>query len=338
VVPFDELKGFGEIQKTSDKMRESLEKLNELFKKVIDIDKDRESTSESNRVPTMFSIMMDDRGNYAENYSSRRLLGSWPGLLPEFLRDESTDLLRAAYLEARPALRNTIDSIEFVPVMRGFLSLQYSQEDTPQSRLSDDLDFVGQILNKLILPDEVDAATSDKLKRWAKEFGIDDFETVLQPERKIEARGRIGHTKAKLPVALYGFGSNQFLSLVGKCSFALTNAPIIIEEPEIHLHPHLQARTMDFLIEMMKDGHQLFVTTHSEHLIGRLQRRIAEKKIKAKDVAILWVKYDTEKKGTKVEEVKMDTKGIFHEGLMTYLSFLEEELEHTQKARQTRKG
>ncbi len=125
--------------------------------------------------------------------------------------------------------------------------------------------------------------------------------------------------------------------IIGKCIFAPKNSPILIEEPEIHLHPEMQALATDFLIEQMKEGHQLFITTHSEHMIGRIQRRTAEKTISNEDVGIFWVKHDSEK-GTIVEEVKMDSAGILHEELKTYMGFLEEDISATRAARQRDHG
>ncbi|MEC4723542.1 DUF3696 domain-containing protein [Noviherbaspirillum sp. CPCC 100848] len=51
---------------------------------------------------------------------------------------------------------------------------------------------------------------------------------------------------------------------------------VFIEQPELHLHPALQAGLADALIEITNTGRQLIVETHSEHLILRLLRRIRE--------------------------------------------------------------
>jgi predicted ATPase len=42
------------------------------------------------------------------------------------------------------------------------------------------------------------------------------------------------------------------------------------------LHPAAQQRLADFLIAMMRSGRQLIIETHSDHLVARLRRRIAE--------------------------------------------------------------
>ena len=66
---------------------------------------------------------------------------------------------------------------------------------------------------------------------------------------------------------------------------------ICVEQPEIHLHPRLQAQLGDFLIDTtkMRDGNQWIVETHSELLIERIQRRIREGVLSSDDVSVLYV-------------------------------------------------
>ncbi|MBA7592254.1 hypothetical protein ES708_34432 [subsurface metagenome] len=164
-------------------------------------------------------------------------------------------------------------------------------------------------------------------------FGVKGFEAVIQPDYKVEGRGWVFKKTEKIPLTLYGFGSNQIIHVIAKCIFAKENAPILIEEPEVHLHPEKQALAADFLIESMKDNHQLFVTTHSEHIIGRLQRRIAEGEIESRDVCIIGVKHESESVGTLIEKADIDDEGIIRKGLGTYLEFFKEEMKATEQAR-----
>jgi predicted ATPase len=51
----------------------------------------------------------------------------------------------------------------------------------------------------------------------------------------------------------------------------------LIEQPEIHLHPSAQAHLADLFLEVAERRRlQLIIESHSEHLLARLQRRIAE--------------------------------------------------------------
>lgn len=51
---------------------------------------------------------------------------------------------------------------------------------------------------------------------------------------------------------------------------------ILLEQPELHLHPRAQADLGDLLIDALNEGHRFIIETHSEHLLLRLRRRIAE--------------------------------------------------------------
>ena len=61
----------------------------------------------------------------------------------------------------------------------------------------------------------------------------------------------------------------------------------MIEEPEIHLHPRAQADLASVLAEEAKaEDKQLIMTTHSEHILGRLLTLVAEKKLSPHELAI----------------------------------------------------
>ena len=327
-VPFEELVGLKNLDTISVQAKMAIAKVTTLFANVSD------STFPAFRERmAIVSLLETKDGTIYDSVKSRRVLGEWPQPMPEGFSKNSKSTLVEAYLSTRANLRRYFDSLVFIPVIRGFQSLTYAQSDEPPQVVTDETGFESQIMNKMIFPDEVDSDTTKRIRQWAERFDIYNFEAVLQPGRRIEPRGWIHSRKEKLPIALYGFGSNQFLVVICRCLLAQENSPILIEEPEIHLHPKHQAQAADFLIEIMNEGHQLFVTTHSEHIIGRLQRRIAEGKINPDDLALLWVRKDSDEIGSIVEEVEINEKGILHEGLTTYLNFIKEEMVKTEQAR-----
>ena len=73
-----------------------------------------------------------------------------------------------------------------------------------------------------------------------------------------------------------GFGISQVLPIIVEGLRLLSNETLIIEQPEIHLHPKIQSSLSDFFIAMTKQGKKVIIETHSDHLITRLRRRIAE--------------------------------------------------------------
>lgn len=76
-----------------------------------------------------------------------------------------------------------------------------------------------------------------------------------------------------------GFGVSQILPILVLCYYAPKGATLIFEQPEIHLHPSVQAGLADVFIDAIRTRNiQIIIESHSEHLLSRLQRRIAEEK------------------------------------------------------------
>ncbi len=90
-------------------------------------------------------------------------------------------------------------------------------------------------------------------------------------------------------IADTGFGLSQVLPLVVQSYYSDSNSLIIAEQPEVHLNPRLQALLADVFCEAASRGVGIMAETHSEHLLLRLRRLIAEGKIEGKNVAIYYV-------------------------------------------------
>lgn len=109
-----------------------------------------------------------------------------------------------------------------------------------------------------------------------------------------------------------GFGVSQVLPIVTELS-ARTNSIILIEQPEIHLHPAMQAELADLLIESTYsngNANQVIAETHSETLILRVQKRIREMSLFPEDVLVLYVDQDDEGRSV-IEELRIDDDGDF---------------------------
>jgi predicted ATPase len=73
-----------------------------------------------------------------------------------------------------------------------------------------------------------------------------------------------------------GVGVSQLLPIIVMALLAPIPSLLIFEQPELHLHPKVQARLADFFLSLGLVGRQCILETHSEYLVDRLRRRIAE--------------------------------------------------------------
>lgn len=104
-----------------------------------------------------------------------------------------------------------------------------------------------------------------------------------------------------------GFGCSQVLPvLLGGLSLFRSDAKgsenrlLLVQEPEIHLHPNAQAELGSFFVDLAKRGGQLFIETHSDNLILRIASHVASGNIAASDVAIFWVGDDADHSVTNI--------------------------------------
>lgn len=119
-----------------------------------------------------------------------------------------------------------------------------------------------------------------------------------------------------------GIGISQILPVLVS-AYANEKKIICVEQPELHIHPALQAELGDVFIEsaLGKNKNTFILETHSEHLILRILRRIREssentlpkkfKKIKPNDIAVIYAK--PTKEGTVLHELKVNEEGEFIE-------------------------
>lgn len=126
---------------------------------------------------------------------------------------------------------------------------------------------------------------------WLKEMGlIEEFlvEPIAKHRREYEVRIKKNSQSPYVSLTDVGFGVSQVLPILALCYYVPEESIILLEQPEIHLHPSAQSVLADFLIDVIKERKlQIILESHSEHLLRRLQRRIAEEKL-SPDAAALY--------------------------------------------------
>ncbi|WP_419589462.1 AAA family ATPase [Thiolapillus sp.] len=77
-----------------------------------------------------------------------------------------------------------------------------------------------------------------------------------------------------------GFGLTQVLPIVVAALSANSHDILLIENPEVHLHPAGQALMGQFLADVASAGVQVIIETHSDHILNGIRRAVRSKILK----------------------------------------------------------
>jgi predicted ATPase len=223
-------------------------------------------------------------------------------------------------------LNENIDSyfsnVKYIAPLRATAERYYRVQDLSV----DEVDYQGKnlamFLNNL----------TENQKNLYKDWLLDNFGFQL------EAISEGGHLSLQLcyknsknyyNVTDMGFGFSQILPIITQLWFSICEKPkkderylissnsnvIIIEQPELHLHPRFQSRLVDVFakaIILSKENDteiQLIIETHSETIINQIGHRIFQKKLTAEDVSIVIFDKPSPDTATSVTMANFDQEG-----------------------------
>lgn len=134
--------------------------------------------------------------------------------------------------------------------------------------------------------------------------GRKDYEVIVQT----------GVTGASVRLTDVGVGVSQVLPAIVQAFYCAPNATVWMEQPEIHLHPQVQAELADVFIDAIHAREngiprnvQIVVESHSEHFLNRLQRRIAEEEVAPDEIAIYFARGTAD--GAQLEPLRLNLYG-----------------------------
>lgn len=134
------------------------------------------------------------------------------------------------------------------------------------------------------------------IAQWLKDLGIIEsfaVKPVAEGRKEYEVVVKTHAAGSEVKITDVGFGVSQVLPALVQAFYCPPHSTVWMEQPEIHLHPQVQAELADVFISAIQAREngsprdvQLIVESHSEHFLNRLQRRVAEGTLHAEDVAV----------------------------------------------------
>lgn len=146
---------------------------------------------------------------------------------------------------------------------------------------------------------------------WLREIGlVADFrvEEIKLGSNLWQALVQVVKGAPKVLLTEVGFGVSQVLPVITLLYYVPEGSTVILEQPEIHLHPAAQAGLADVIINVANSRKvQVIVETHSEHFLLRMQRRMAEEKLAANRTRLYFCRLD--KGQSTLERLEVDLLG-----------------------------
>lgn len=148
----------------------------------------------------------------------------------------------------------------------------------------------------------------DALNAWVKWFN-------LGSNVNVDGLGAYGsHLQLDLEKMFQkGTGVSQLLPVLALSLKARPGSLVMIEQPELHLHPALQQRLGTFFALLAKTNRRFIIETHSEYIVTRLRREVAVGKISSSDLGLLFVNAKKSKANCNVSSFRsapVSTTGI----------------------------
>lgn len=164
-------------------------------------------------------------------------------------------------------------------------------------------------IDQIIEWEEHDRELLDNLIFEIKELELlSDIETNRMKGGRFEVNVKTSKNSSFASLTDVGFGISQFLPIIVADFQLEDDSCLAISQPEIHLHPRIQATLGDYFARQIKKTEkQYIVETHSEYLINRLRLLIVKGELNPNDVKLYYMENDGDK--TTTYKIELTTDG-----------------------------
>lgn len=236
-----------------------------------------------------FSIFVDDEALprfKGRNYAPERSISFSADAIAELDQDG------ALAEDISLSIRRELESISYLGPLRRKPERDYAwNKSKPGDVGSDGSNAVGALLASALLRSEEQNYIVEGVSKWLKRMKVAEQLEVRQQGRSNRYELIIHRDGVACNLRDVGIGVSQVLPVLVVAYFAPRGSTVILEEPEIHLHPLAQSILAELFVSVSKERNvQFIVETHSEHLFRRMQTLIAKGTAKQRDVSMYFVK------------------------------------------------
>jgi len=137
-----------------------------------------------------------------------------------------------------------------------------------------------------LIADSASFTLEHQVNYWlTKLFGVSSTIKNLGLTNSLSLELSLDNNKPVRPYHM-GSGVSFAIGILISCLSAKQGDIIVVENPEIHLHPRAQSELTEFLCFVANAGVQIILETHSDHVFNGVRKAISNKNISNSDVAV----------------------------------------------------
>lgn len=147
-----------------------------------------------------------------------------------------------------------------------------------------------------------------KISTWSERFGVGNIAAGLKKGMILGADFEDPRLKTVFDMTSASYGSRQLLTIITQIFWSKSGDTLLIEEPEISLHPQSQVLIQELFAEAVNEGKQIICSTHSPFFILSLSKVVGNNVLSKNDVVIYHVEKGIE--GTKTRRLELNDRGF----------------------------
>lgn len=253
-----------------------------------------------------FSIMVDEEAQprfKGRNYAPERSVA--------FSADAIADLNQDGPVveDLSLAMRRELEAICYLGPLRRKPERDYPWNKTKPGDVGiDGRSAIDALLASALLKGDEQNDVVNGVSFWLARMKVADKLEVRQQGRSNRYELIVHRDGVACNLRDVGIGVSQVLPVLVVAYFAPPGSTIILEEPEIHLHPLAQSVLAELFVTISRERKvQFIVETHSEHLFRRMQTLVARQEVTLNDAAMYFVERDGQ--SAKLRELTLDDYG-----------------------------
>jgi predicted ATPase len=210
-------------------------------------------------------------------------------------------------------------SVYFLSHLRGGLGskegfMEFDPENTWVGQYGENIIEVLSFIDAHVEFDQI----SQKIKKNAELFGFSNLKSGWYGSKRLGANYLDRKLRTTLDLSLASAGSQNALTIITQLFWSRPGSVLLIEEPELSLHPHAQFQLFRIIGRGIKEGRQVICSTHTPFILLTIPQMIKDKLITPDNVAIYEINKD-ENKGTIAKPLNINKMGYIENWVPSYI-------------------